>query len=150
MADRLKLHSSGRTEASPAQLWPLVEDVTRYTEWGMWQETGYREPGDPPPHGVGALRWLRYGRTTTVERMVEVVDGQRSSYRVVSGLPVKDYLATVELTPDGTGTKVDWSAAYAPTILGRLIHRKMTSVYERCVRDLCAAGDRLAATAGPS
>jgi hypothetical protein len=143
MADRLKLHASGRTEASPAQLWPLLEDVTKFAEWGMWEETGYREPGETSPHGVGALRWLRSGRYTTVERVVEMVEAQRLSYRVVSGLPVKDYLATVELTPDGTGTRVDWSATYAPTILGRLAHRRLTGVYERCVRDLCAAGDRL-------
>ena len=60
----------------------------------------------------------------------------------------RDYLATVELTPDGTGTAVRWGATYAPTFLGRLARRKLQSVYERCVRDLCAAGDRLAAGSG--
>jgi hypothetical protein len=148
MADRLTLHATGSTNAAPSELWPLIVDVGRYPEWGMWQETGYEHPGDTSPHGVGAVRWLRYGRTRTVERIVELVDGERVSYRVLSGIPVKDYVATVELAPEGRGTRVTWTATYAPTLLGRLIHRKMTAVYERCVRDLCAAGDRMAADSG--
>jgi uncharacterized protein YndB with AHSA1/START domain len=152
MSARLKVEATGTTTATPAELWPLLEDVTRFTEWGMWQEADYQREGTTSPHGVGAIRRVRSGRTVSIEEVVEVEPEHRVSYRLLSGIPVRDYLATVELTPVAGGTEVHWWATFERTLLGRVVRPKLQSAYDRIVSDLCAAGDRLAAgsTARPA
>ena len=84
---RLQIEAEGTTRAGPDAVWPLVADATRYAEWGPWDDSGY-EPSaggsggsghgaDGPGHGVGAVRRIRYRRTTTVEQVLEVEEGRR-------------------------------------------------------------------------
>jgi len=37
---------------------------------------------------------------------------------LVSGLPLRDYRADVVLTPEGTGTRIEWSSSFRPKIPG--------------------------------
>lgn len=138
--ETLTLEASGRSPAPPEVFWSLLEDVARYPQWGPWTDASYDRPGDVTPHGPGAIRRLRASRlTTAVERIEEVEPGRRIAYSLVSGIPVKHYSAAVELTPDGTGTAVHWSARFDRTFGGRLVHRKMQRVYDLIMQRLLAA-----------
>ena len=66
-------------------MWSLLEDASTYAEWGPWDASGYEHAGDDSPHGVGAIRFFRYGRTTTVERVLEVEPGRRLVYTIERG-----------------------------------------------------------------
>src|SRR5277367_3402909 len=74
--ERLRVTAEAATSAAPDIVWGLVGDVRRYSEWGPWVATGYRQPGDTDERGPGAIQWLRserrvYGRhITTVERIL--------------------------------------------------------------------------------
>ncbi len=142
---RLHVEAEGATRAGPEVVWPLVADVTRYAEWGPWDESGYERPGDGSEHGSGAVRRIRYRRTTSVEQVLDVEDGRRIAYTVLEGIPVRNYRAEVVLTPTVEGTRVNWSAAWDGTLLGRIVHRRLRTFSPGVVADLVAASDREAA-----
>lgn len=139
---QLHVEASGTTTAHPEAVWALVADASSYSRWGPWNESGY-DAGEPPQGRPGAVRRMRYGRrTVTVERLVDVEPGRRMTYTVIGGLPVRNYLAEVVLTPTGEGTHVRWTADWDRTLLGRVVHRKLLSLYPDIISRLLAAAER--------
>jgi hypothetical protein len=92
--------------------------------------------------GAGVIRWFRYGRTTTVEEVLESERGRRLVYTVVNGIPVRNYRAEVILSPEGEGTHIRWSASWDRTLPGRIVDRRLRSIYPDIVGRLIAAADR--------
>jgi uncharacterized protein YndB with AHSA1/START domain len=137
---QLHVEAEGVAQAAPPIVWELAANADRYRQWGPWSASGYHSPGDQD--GVGAIRWFRYGRTTTVERVLESEPGRRLAYTVVKGIPVRNYRAEVTLRPEGQGTHIRWSATWDRTLAGRIVHRRLRSLYPEIVRDLIAAADR--------
>lgn len=140
---RLHIEAEGLSRARPEDVWELVADASRYCEWGPWSASGYHSPGDPAADGVGAIRWFRYGRTTTVEKVLAAERGRRQVYTVVKGIPVRDYRAEVTLTPTSAGTHILWSATWDRTLGGRIVHFRLRSIYPKIVSHLIAAADRM-------
>jgi hypothetical protein len=138
--NQLHVEAEGVARAAPEVLWELAANADRYPQWGPWSASGYHSRGDQD--GVGAIRWFRYGRTTTVERVLESEPGRRQVYTVVKGIPVRNYRAEVKLTPEGQGTHIRWSATWDWTLGGWIVHRRLRSLYPDIVRDLIAAADR--------
>jgi uncharacterized protein YndB with AHSA1/START domain len=136
---RLHVEAEGTAQAAPEVVWALVADAGRYCQWGPWSASGYDSPRDAALGGAGAIRWMRYGRTTTVEKVLEVEDGRRMTYSVVKGIPVRNYQAEVTLTPTAGGTRIRWTASWDRTLAGRLVRRKLRSFYPEMVADLIAA-----------
>ena len=140
----LEVEASGITKAAPEVVWPLIEDAARFCEWGPWTQSGYDRPGDDSQHGPGAIRRISLGRTTTIERVLEADPTRRLSYEVVSGIPVRNYKAVVQLTPRPDGTLIHWSARFDRTLLGRVVRRKLQQVYDDAMTRLVAASDEQA------
>ncbi len=120
-----------RVDAPPDAVWALLSDVGTWTRWGPWETADLERPGRDRPQGVGAVRRLRAGRWTLRE-LVEVAEApRRLRYRLLSGMPVRDYVADVRLAPapDG-GTELTWSARFAPRVpgTGRLLARRLTAL----------------------
>jgi uncharacterized protein YndB with AHSA1/START domain len=142
---QLHVEAEGVARAAPQAVWELAANADRYPQWGPWSAAGYSSRGDQ--EGVGAIRWFRYGRTTTVERVLESEPGRRLVYTVVKGIPVRNYRAEVTLTPAGQGTHIRWSASWDRTLPGRIVHRKLRTIYPDAVSRLIAAAERSAARA---
>ena len=68
---QLHVEAEGTTSAAPDAVWALVADVESYCRWGPWSTTCYESKGDVSASGVGAVRRLKLGRTTVVERVEE-------------------------------------------------------------------------------
>lgn len=136
---RLHVEAEGTTSAAPSAVWALVADVESYCRWGPWSAACYDSNGDGGARGVGAIRRLKLGRTTVVERVDEVDPQRRLVYRVVKGMPVRNYRAEVTITPTAEGAKVQWSADWDRTLAGRLVQRRLRSLYPQVVQDLIAA-----------
>jgi uncharacterized protein YndB with AHSA1/START domain len=143
MSRRLTIEARAHASADPHTVWALLEDVNRYQDWGPWSESGYVEQPSASPHGPGAVRRLRYRnrRAVTIEPVVEVEPGRRLVYDVTSGIPVRNYRATVELTPDRDGTQVDWHATFDRTVRGRLVRGILQHVYGEVVNRLVVAAE---------
>ena len=144
---QLHVEAHGVTRAAPQVVWELVADAGRYSQWGPWSASGYENLGDQAPDGAGVIRWMRYGRTTTVEKVLVSDRGRRLAYTVVKGIPVRNYRAEVTLSPQGAGTRIRWSASWDRTFPGRLVHRRLRTLYPRILSCLIAAADRSAAPA---
>lgn len=141
---QLHVEAEGSTRATPEALWALIADATNYPLWGPWNEGGYERPGQDHPHGVGAIRWFRLGRSTTVERIVHVDPPRRLAYTVVGGIPVRNYRAEVTLAPVAGGTRIHWAATWDPTVLGRIVRRKLRTFYPEMMAGLVKAADQAA------
>jgi uncharacterized protein YndB with AHSA1/START domain len=138
MMNTMQVRAIATTRATPQALWALLADATTYADWGPWNASGYE---DPAARGEGALRWMRYGRRTTVERILGIEEGRRLVYNVERGIPVRNYRAVVTLTPTAAGTQVDWSAEWDSTLLGRAVHRKLRTLYPEVMASLVAAAE---------
>ena len=139
---RLHVEAEGVARAAPEVVWELVSNASRYSQWGPWSASGYDSPGDQAADGTGAIRWMRYGRTTTVERVLEAEKARRLVYTVVKGIPVRNYRAEITLRPVAEGTHVHWSADWDRTLGGRVVHRKLSTLYPEVVGRLIAAASR--------
>lgn len=140
---KLSVEAEGTTRADPRIVWSLVADANTYPEWGPWIEGGYRPPAGGPSR-TGSVQWFRYGRrTTTVEEILEVDAPRRFAYKVVHGLPVRNYRAEVTLraTPSG-GTSIRWTATWDKTLLGKVVRHKLRQIYPEVVEALVAAADQ--------
>ena len=134
--------------AAPETVWELVSDAARYPQWGPWIAAGYRRAGDTSPHGPGAVQWLRSSRrvllrhVTMIEKILEVEEGRRLVYTVLGGLPVRDYLGEVTLTPVAGGTRIRWVANWDDTFRGGIVHRGLREAFPQIVADLAAAAEK--------
>jgi len=136
---RKHVEASAVARAAPEAVWALVADATSYPAWGRWEGAGYARGGDAASHGVGAVRWLRHGRRTITEEILELDDERRLAYTVVSGMPVRNYRGEVTLTPVADGTLIDWSATWDGTLAGRIVRRKLRTFFPDVVARLAAA-----------
>jgi uncharacterized protein YndB with AHSA1/START domain len=138
----LGVEAEGTARAPAETVWHLVSDATTYPQWGPWSDGGFNRPGDPSHDGAGAVRWFRYGRTKTVEEVLAAEAGKRLSYTVIGGIPVRNYLAEVTLTPVPGGTHIRWSARWDRTIGGRFVHRALSRFYPEMMQGLIQAAEQ--------
>jgi uncharacterized protein YndB with AHSA1/START domain len=147
--DKLRVEAEGAAAAPQAVVWSLLSNASKYAEWGPWNGSGDRKLGNNKASGdIGTTRWLRYRNTTTVEGILEVEPGERVVYTVISGIPVRNYRAEVTLTPTAGGTHIYWEAEWDSTLLGRVVRRKLRTLYPQIVASLIASAERAAVTAG--
>ena len=146
---QLRVEAEGVAQAPPDVIWELVANADRYSEWGPWSASGYENLGAQAPDSAGLVRWMRYGRTTTVEQVLESEPARRLVYTVVKGIPVRNYRAEVTLSPEGESTRVRWTASWDRTLPGRIVHSRLRTIYPDVVGRLIAAAERVARPAQP-
>jgi hypothetical protein len=103
----------------------LLANVRGWAEWAPLDEITVEQG-----HEVGEIRRVRAGRVTTRERVIAFEPPRRYVYEILSGLPIRGYVAEVLLSPAiGDGTEIHWRAAFQARIPGtgwairRVIHR---------------------------
>ncbi|MEN3608460.1 SRPBCC family protein [Plantactinospora sp. ZYX-F-223] len=106
------------TTASPAVVYALLIDGAGWPGWSPLGSFELERPGADEPEGVGAIRVFRTGRVTSRERVVERVPDRRFSYELLSGLPLRDYRADVDLTPERGGTSIRWHSTFTAKVPG--------------------------------
>lgn len=148
-----QIHVEGWSPAPPDAVFAVVADAVRWPEWGPMDEATLEEEGTPAPDGIGALRRFRTGRTTSRERVVAYEPGHRFSYELVSGLPLRDYRADVDLAPTDGGTTITWHSTFRPKVPGTgWLYRAVLRVFIRRLLDALVAHTatrRTDATPGP-
>ena len=109
-----------RSAAPPEAVFAVLADGARWSEWAgplapksSWEREGASEPG-----GVGAIRKLGSWPVFSREEIVAYDPPKHLAYTLLSGMPVNNYRADVELTPDGAGTVITWSGHFTAKIPG--------------------------------
>jgi len=131
-------------QAEPAEVYALLISGARWPEFSRLGSFELERPGDDGAEGVGAIRVFRTrvgGRTyTSREEIVERVADRRFSYRLLSGLAIRDYRVDVDLTPVPDGTEIHWHASFTPKIpgTGALYRRQLTGLAGNLLTGLAA------------
>jgi hypothetical protein len=101
------------TSASPEAVWDLLAHSSTWTDWSpvrvMTIERSAPDGGD----GVGAIRSLKTSLATSREEVLELDAPELFRYRMLSGLPLTDYVGTVTITSgEGGGASITWSSTF--------------------------------------
>ncbi len=108
---------SGQADAPIEVVWSLVADARNYSSWALPRSTTLEREGALTPDGVGAIRRFGAWPVFSREEVVVFEPPQQLSYVLLSGLPVRNYRADVELrevvaSPGGVSTAVSWTSSY--------------------------------------
>ncbi len=131
------------TAAAPDAVWAILADARSWDGWGPWTSAELEREGDPAPDGVGAIRVFTKKPIVSREEVMVFEPPSRLEYRLLSGLPVRDYHAVVRVTPSGTGSEVHWRSEFDSRVpgMGAFMGRVIPSV----ATALAAEADRRAA-----
>jgi uncharacterized protein YndB with AHSA1/START domain len=103
-------------KAPPETVFDVLTDHRRYAELTPLRKSELEREGEPAPNGVGAIRRLSAVGPPIREEVVAFARPARFSYKVLSGLPVRDHLGTVSLEADGAATKLTYAVRTTPTV----------------------------------
>jgi hypothetical protein len=128
--------------APASEVWPLVGEAHRWKEWSFLTQSDLVSPGVPHPEGVGAVRrFTRWGMGS--KEQVAVWDPPHHLRNtILSGFPVRDYVADVTLAPDGDGTLITWSSTFDAKVPGT--GRLMAAVLRRMINGFASSVARFA------
>ena len=134
-----EIDERGHSAATPERVFALLADGRTWPEWGGFDSV--EVTGGP---GVGEERVFHTGRVRNHERVVEFEPPRAFGYVSLSGLPIRDYRATVTLTDgDGGGTDIRWHSRFRGRYgLGRLVQRRLGAFIRETVEALAREAER--------
>lgn len=103
-------------KAPPEAVFDALTDHRRYAEMTPLRKSVLEREGDPAPNGVGSIRLLSLAGPPMREETIVYERPSRFSYKVLSGLPVRDHVGTASLEPSAGGTKVTYAVHTTPTL----------------------------------
>lgn len=105
-----------QVEAPPEIVFEVLTDHRRYPEITPLRNAELEREGDPAPNGLGAVRALSVAGPPMREEVIAYEPPSRFAYKLLSGLPFRDHVGTVELTPLDKGTQVIYAVHTTPTV----------------------------------
>jgi uncharacterized protein YndB with AHSA1/START domain len=120
--------------APPEIVFDVLTDHRRYTEITPLRKASLEREGDPAPNGVGAIRVLTVAGPPMREEVIAYERPRRFAYKILSGLPVRDHVGTVEMQPVDGGTEIVYAVKTTPTI--PLAGAAFMLVLKKAIRDL--------------
>jgi uncharacterized protein YndB with AHSA1/START domain len=120
--------------APPEIVFDVLTDHRRYPEITPLRKAELEREGEPEPDGVGAIRVLTVAGPPMREEVLAYERPHRFAYKMLSGLPVRDHVGTVEMQPSGSGTEVTYAVKTTPTI--PLAGPVLMAVLKKAIKDL--------------
>ena len=102
--------------APPETVFEVLTDHRRYSELTPLRKSELEREGEVDVNGVGAIRKLTVVGPPMREEVLAYEAPSRFSYTVLSGLPVRDHVGTVQLSADGNRTKMVYAVRTQPTL----------------------------------
>ncbi|MFL5900164.1 MAG: SRPBCC family protein [Solirubrobacterales bacterium] len=141
-----------REVKAPAEVvFEVLTDHRRYSELTPLRKSVLEREGEPAPNGVGAIRKLTAVGPALREEVIGYESPGRFSYMLLSGLPVRDHVGTVELSAqDGGGTRMVYAVRTQPTIpvVGGLVVAAVKQGVKGLVDGVVKESERRAAAGG--
>jgi hypothetical protein len=139
---RVEIAHTAHSAASPAEVFALLGDASTWPDWSQFTSFTLERPGTEHPQGVGAIRELKTRISTVHEEITAFEPDRQVSYRLLSGLPLRDYEADVLLVPQGGGTDIIWRSRFEPQRFAFFWRWMMRRVIKGVVDDLARAAER--------
>lgn len=112
----ISISKSRFTQTSREKLLARLADAAKWPEWSPFQRSEIVRPGPDGPGTPGEIRWF-YTRTARSREEVLPSEGDVVlRYRMLKGLPLKNYVAEVRIVEAGDGREVIWSARFDPEV----------------------------------
>jgi uncharacterized protein YndB with AHSA1/START domain len=106
-----------RDIAAPQEtIFDVLVDHRGYAAITPLRKSTLEREGEPAPNGVGAIRVLSAVGPPLREEILTYEEPSRFSYALLSGLPVRDHVGTIELTPQDEGTRLTYALRLIPTV----------------------------------
>lgn len=141
-----------REVVAPAEtVFAVLTDHRKYSELTPLRKSVLEREGEPAPNGVGAIRKLTAVGPALREEVIGYESPGRFSYTLLSGLPVRDHVGTVELTAqDGGGTRMVYAVRTQPTVpvVGGLVVAVVKQAVKGLVDGVVKESERRAAAGG--
>jgi uncharacterized protein YndB with AHSA1/START domain len=102
--------------APPQTVFDVLTEHHLYAAITPLRKSVLEREGDPAPNGVGAIRVLTSVGPPLREEVIAFRPPSRFSYKLLSGAPVRDHVGTVELSPEGDGTRMVYAVRTVPTL----------------------------------
>lgn len=138
-------------KAAPEVVFDVLTDHRRYAELTPLRKSVLEQEGEPAPNGVGAIRVLSAVGPPMREEVIAYERPDRFSYKVLSGLPVRDHVGTVLLESVGDGrTKVTYALRTTPTmpIAGSVVVAVLKQAIKQLLNGVSSESERRAAAGG--
>ena len=139
------IEARARSSADREEVWRVVADATGWSRWGAWQKAELEREGEPPPGGLGAVKALTRRPVVSREEVTSFEPPTRFGYRLLSGLPLRDYEASIVLAEaPGGGTDITWRSQFEPKIpgSGALFRRSLQRFMEDAAARLAREAER--------
>ena len=94
----------------------VLTEHRRYAEFTPLRSATLEREGVPAPNGVGAIRALRLAGPPLREEVTLYEEPTRFGYRLLSGAPVREHFANVELMQEAGGTRIVYAVTTVPRI----------------------------------
>ena len=113
-ADASRLEPSRRSLATPAAVFSLLKNNDTWPRWSLFNlYLKLERAGKDERLGVGAIRTFSTRVSKTREQVTELIPDQKLSYVLLSGLPLRNYQAVVQLSSPESGiTLISWTASF--------------------------------------
>lgn len=136
--------------APPETVFGVLTDHRKYSELTPLRKSELEREGDPAPNGLGAIRKLSAIGPPLREEVIAYEPDGRFSYKLLSGLPVRDHVGTVELTASGSGTKMVYAVRTHPTVpvVGAVVVAVIKQAVKGLVDGVVKESERRAAAVG--
>ncbi|WP_410673271.1 SRPBCC family protein [Amycolatopsis sp. cmx-4-68] len=116
MVQRISVH--GRTPAPADTVYALLRDGASWPAWSPLGSFELVRAGEGEPEGLGAVRLFKTNGVRSYEKIVALEPGRRFGYALEHGLPLRDYVAYVDLSPRDGGTDIHWHSSFTAKIPG--------------------------------
>jgi uncharacterized protein YndB with AHSA1/START domain len=135
--------------APAATVFEVLTDHAKYSELTQLRKSELEREGSPDPNGVGAIRKLTVVGPPMREEVIAFEAPSRFSYTVLSGLPVRDHVGTVELTSSGNGTKMVYAVRTQPTlpVVGPVVVAAIKQAIKGLIGGVAAESERRSSAA---
>lgn len=137
-------------KAPPETVFEVLTDHRRYAELTPLRKSELEREGEPAPNGVGAIRRLTAVGPALREEVIAFQPSSRFSYTLLSGLPVRDHVGTVELTAQDGGTRMVYAVRTQPTVpvVGAVVVAVVRQAVKGLVDGVVKESERRAAVGG--
>lgn len=138
-----------RTVAAPVEtVWDVVTDLRGMSEFTRFRRVELEREGDPPPNGLGAIRVMHLVGPPVREQIITFEPPRRFAYRLLSGIPVKDHVGTIELEPAGEGTRMSYVLETTPKVpvVGSALIPVIRNVVDGIAAGIAAEAEKRAAS----
>ncbi len=136
---------------APAEtVFTVLTDHAGYSKLTPLRKSELEREGNPDPNGMGAIRKLTVVGPPMREEVIAFEAPKRFSYTVLSGLPVRDHVGTVELSEEGGKTRMVYAVRTQPTlpVVGFAVVAAVKQAIKGLIGGVAKESERRAAAGG--